>query len=209
MMKEVKGIGIKDIKPIKIPDDDKSKIAFSKLENKFFNENKSFLTNLFYGRFKKEIICPNNHIIKVNFEVYNMIQLPIKKEEENKEYTIEEYLQKFQEKRIIENEIECEECKKNYYYYSKTTIYNLPYYIILLLNHQLIKYNEHFTIDVKEFFENKNENNNDKYELVGIIGYYGNYKRGYYFTKCKIKIHRVKQLLLRMVRIAFRWDFAC
>ena len=186
MMKEVKGIGIKDIKPIKIPDDDKSKIAFSKLEIKFFNENKSFLTNLFYGRFKKEIICPNDHIIKVNFEVYNMIQLPIKKEEENKEYTIEEYLKKFQEKRIIESEIECEECKKNDFYYSRTTIYNLPYYIILLLNHQLIKYNEHFTIDVKEFFENKNENNNDKYELVGIIGYYGNYKTGYYFTKCKL-----------------------
>ena len=61
MMKEVKGIGIKDIKPIKIPDDDKSKIAFSKLEFKFFNENKSFLTNLFYGRFKKEIICPKKN----------------------------------------------------------------------------------------------------------------------------------------------------
>ena len=90
----------------------------------------------------------------------------------------------FVQKRIIESEIECEECKKNDIYYSKTTIYNLPYYIILLLNHQLIKYNEHFTIDVKEFFEN--ENNNDKYELVGIIGYYGNYKRGYYFSKCKL-----------------------
>jgi ubiquitin carboxyl-terminal hydrolase 8 len=187
MMKEVKGIGINDIEKIKIPDDDKSKIAFSKLEFKFFNENKSFLTNLFYGRFKKEIICPNNHIIKVSFEVYNMIQLPIidKKGNDKQDKTIEQFLTKFQEKRFIDGEIECKECqKKNYSYFSKTTIYNLPFYIILLLNNQDIRYSEHFTIKVKEFIE-REKNNNDIYELVGVIGYYGNYRRGHYFTKCK------------------------
>ena len=187
MMKEVKGIGIKNIKKIDSPKYEIEKMAFDKLEINFFQKNQSFLTNLFYGRFKKEIICPNDHIIKVSFEVYNMIQLPIidKKGNDKQDKTIEQFLTKFQEKRFIDGEIECKECKKkNYSYFSKTTIYNLPFYIILLLNNQDIRYSEHFTIKVKEFIE-REKNNNDIYELVGVIGYYGNYRRGHYFTKCK------------------------
>ena len=189
MMKEVKGIGIKNLKKINSPIDKKEKMAFEKLELHFFGKNQSFITDLFYGRFKKEIICPNNHIIKVSFEAYNIIQLPIidKKENENdiQENTIEYFLKKFQDKRVIESEIECIECNKKDIYYTKTTIYNLPFYIILLLNNQSIQYNEHFTIEVKNFIEREN-NNNGKYELVGVIGYYGNNKNGHYFTKCKI-----------------------
>ena len=188
MMDEVKGFGINNIKPINPPTDEKGKTAFEKLEDNFFAKKKSFLIDLFYGRLKKEILCPKDHVIKVSFEVYNMIQLPNiddKKGNNKQEYFIEEYLTKFQDKRSIQGEILCNECHKSDIYYSKTTIYNFPYYIILLLNNQSIKYNEHFTIEVINYIESENQKK-EKYELVGVIGYYGNYKRGHYFSKCKL-----------------------
>ena len=188
MMDEVKGIGIKNIKKIDPPTDEKGKTAFEKLEENFFYKNQSFLTDLFYGRLKKEILCPKDHVIKVSFEVYNMIQLPnIDNKERNneQEYSIEEYLKKFQEKRSIQDVIECNECHNSDIYFSKTTIYNLPNYIILLLNNQSIKYNDKFTIEVKKFIESEKKSE-EQYELVGVISYYGNYKRGHYYSKCKL-----------------------
>ena len=116
MMDEVKEIGIKNLQKIDLPTDVKGKNAFEKLEENFFKKNKSFLTDLFYGRLKKEILCPKDHVIKVSFEVYNMIQLPnidAKKGNNKQEYSIEDYLTEFQDKRIIQGLIECNECQKN------------------------------------------------------------------------------------------------
>ena len=98
MLKEVKGIGKKN-NNIKEPKEKKEKEAFDILENKFFINNDSFLIELFYGRLKRVIYCEKKHIIKVNFNVFNIIQLPIS----DKEITFEDLLIKFQEEKKSRN----------------------------------------------------------------------------------------------------------
>ena len=180
MLKEVKGIGINNIKTINIPKDKSDKEIFEKFYDRFFKKNNSFLLNLFYGILKKDIFCPNNHKIKVNFQRFNSIDLPKK----TKENSIEELLKKYQEKKIIDCEIECQQCGFVDYYYSKTIIYTLPDYIILFSDNPINNIHN-FTIKVNEFYEGEN-NNNDIYELVGVIGYSGNFKSGHYIAKCKV-----------------------
>ena len=180
MMKEVKGIGIENIEKIDSPKDEMTKVIFEKFERRFFGKNQSFLTDLFYGRYKIDIYCPNNHLIKVNFQRYNMIDIP----SNNINSSIEDLLKKYQEKKIINSQIYCNECGLIDKYYSKTTIYSLPYYIILFLDDPIKKL-ENKNLEVNKFFEGEKKNN-DIYELISVIGYSGNFKSGHYIAKCKV-----------------------
>ena len=180
MMKEVKGIGMNYIKEIDSPKDEKIKQVFEKFERRFFGKNQSFLTYLFYGRYKIENFCLNNHLIKVNFQKYNMIDIP----SNNINSPIEDLLKKYQEKRIINSQIYCDECGLIEQYYSKTTIYHLPYYIILFLDNPIKKLDNNI-LEVNKFFEGEKENN-DIYELISVVGYSGNFKSGHYIAKCKV-----------------------
>ena len=180
MMKEVKGIGIENIEKIDSPKDEMTKVIFDKFERRFFGKNQSFLTDLFYGRYKIDIYCPNNHLIKVNFQRYNMIDIP----SNNINSSIEDLLKKYQEKKIINSQIYCNECGLIDKYYSKTIIYSLPYYIILFLDNPIKKL-EKINLEVNKFFEGEKKNN-DIYELISVIGYSGNFKSGHYIAKCKI-----------------------
>ena len=180
MMKEVKGIGIENMEKIDSPKDEMTKLIFEKFERRFFGKNQSFLTDLFYGRYKIDIYCPNNHLIKVNFQRYNMIDIP----SNNINSSIEDLLKKYQEKKIINSQIYCNECGLIDKYYSKTTIYSLPYYIILFLDDPIKKL-ENKNLEVNKFFEGEKKNN-DIYELISVIGYSGNFKSGHYIAKCKV-----------------------
>ena len=158
------------------------KESFEKLENRFFKKFDSFLTELFYGRLKKEIICLNcNEVIKVNFQVYNMIELL-----DSSNNSLENLLIKYQKEKQISSKIKiiCQHCKNdNYNYYSKTTIYNLPYYFIIYLVDPIDNFNENdYIIKSNNICE---KNNNEEYELISSIAYYGNYKNGHYYAKCK------------------------
>ena len=179
-MKEVKGIGIDNIEKIDSPKDEMIKGVFEKFERRFFGKNQSFLTYLFYGRYKIENFCLKNHLIKVNFQKYNMIDIP----SNNVNSSIEDLLKKFQEKKIVNSQIYCDECGLIEQYYSKTTIYHLPYYIILFLDNPIKKLNNNI-LEVNKFFEGE-QLNNDVYELISIIGYSGNFKSGHYIAKCKV-----------------------
>jgi ubiquitin C-terminal hydrolase len=180
MMKEVKGIGIDNIEKIDSPKDEMIKGVFEKFERRFFGKNQSFLTYLFYGRYKIENFCLNNHLIKVNFQKYNMIDIP----SNNINSPIEDLLKKYQEKKIINSQIYCDECGLIEQYYSKTTIYHLPYYIILFLDNPIKKLDNNI-LEVNKFFEGEKVNN-DVYELISVVGYSGNFKSGHYIAKCKV-----------------------
>ena len=155
------------------------KDAFDKLEKKFFTKYNSFLIELFYGRLKKEILCPKNKkVIKVNFQVFNMIELL--ESANNVIGTLMEY----KSEKIINTKIKikCQHCQKDYNcYYSKTTIYNLPYYLILYLVKPIYNFKE-YEIETNKICE---KNNNEQYELISSIAYYGNYRNGHYIAKCK------------------------
>ena len=181
MKEEVKSIKNSDKKTIIQPKPNE-KESFEKLENRFFKKFDSFLTELFYGRLKKEIICLNcNEVIKVNFQVYNMIELL-----DSSNNSLENLLIKYQKEKQISSKIKiiCQHCKNdNYNYYSKTTIYNLPYYFIIYLVYPIYNFNENdYIIKSNNICE---KNNNEEYELISSIAYYGNYKNGHYYAKCK------------------------
>ena len=181
MKEEVKSIKNSDKKTIIQPKPNE-KESFEKLENRFFKKFNSFLTELFYGRLKKEIICLNcNEVIKVNFQVYNMIELL-----DSSNNSLENLLIKYQKEKQISSKIKiiCQHCKNdNYNYYSKTTIYNLPYYFIIYLVYPIYNFNENdYIIKSNNICE---KNNNEEYELISSIAYYGNYKNGHYYAKCK------------------------
>ena len=180
MMKEVKGIGMNYIKEIDSPKDEMVKGVFEKFERRFFGKNQSFLTYLFYGRYKIENFCLKNHLIKVNFQKYNMIDIP----SNDVNSSIEDLLKKYQEKKIINSQIYCDECGLIEQYYSKTTIYHLPYYIILFLDNPIKKL-DNTILEVNKFFEGEKVNN-DVYELISVVGYSGNFKSGHYIAKCKV-----------------------
>ena len=181
MKEEVKSIKNSD-KKTKIQPKPNEKESFEKLENRFFKKFDSFLTELFYGRLKKEIICLNcNEVIKVNFQVYNMIELL-----DSSNNSLENLLIKYQKEKQIsfKKKIKCQHCNNSIdNYYSKTTIYNLPYYFIIYLVDPIDNFNENdYIIKSNNICE---KNNNEEYELISSIAYYGNYKNGHYYAKCK------------------------
>ena len=179
MKEEVKLVNGKQLEKTIIPENKTEEEAFIKLENEFFKKYNSFLIEFFYGRLKKEILCQDKHVIKVNFQVFNMIELL-----DSSYNTINKLLQNYQVEKKIDTKIKikCRFCKKEYNnYYSKTTIYNLPYYLILYLVNPINNFYE-YTIEANKICEKQN---NEQYELISSISYYGNYKNGHYFAKCK------------------------
>ena len=180
MKEEVKLVNGKQLEKTIIPANKFEEEAFFKLENEFFKKYNSFLIEFFYGRLKKEILCPKDkEVIKVNFQVFNMIELL-----DSSYNTINKLLQNYQVEKKIDTKIKikCQFCQKEYNnYYSKTTIYNLPYYLILYLVNPINNFSE-YTIEANKICEKQN---NEQYELISSISYYGNYKNGHYFAKCK------------------------
>ncbi len=180
MIKEVKGIGYKKRENQYIPIDEMDKEAYEKIEKRFFNEYNSFLINLFYGKLKKEYFCPQHHKIKVNFQIYNMIEIT----NNNDKDSIEELLKNYQEEKEVNCEINCEKCGIVDNFFLKTTICYLPYYFIIYLVNPIKNNNNDLEIRVSKFIEDKKENNYI-YELISVISYYGNFKRGHYICKYK------------------------
>ena len=119
LVKELIGKG-KSKNEFRINEEDKE--SFNKLQTNFFEKNDSFLLDLFYGRYKLEIKCLNQHIIKSSFHVFNILTLPHK-------YTnkFEDLLNYFQEKKKIYNDIKCPICQ-----------YAVIINHIILLKHYLI-----------------------------------------------------------------------
>ena len=178
LLKELNGQGI--YKPSNIPFDELEKKGFDRLENRFFLKNKSFLLNLFYGRLKREYICENGHTFNIKFNNYNTIILP----HPDKSNDIIDLLKLYQEKKLINDEIFCDDCKEKVKYSIRTTIYNIPEYFILCIEKEMIHsfsgLNYPRILKTKEFMNN----DNSKYSLFSLIVYSGDRERGHYTAKC-------------------------
>ncbi len=107
----------------------------------------------------------------------------------NNKVELIDLFKKYQENSIIDEMIECNECGKEVKCYSKTTIFNIPKYLILILNQdlkyssnlQFVDFNE--TLETNDFL--KTTNLNKIYNLVGVINYDGNRESGHYTVTCK------------------------
>ena len=177
LIKELIGKGDKSKKEFHLKEEDKE--SFNKLQTNFFEKNDSFLLDLFYGRYKLEIKCLNQHIIKSSFHVFNILTLPHK-------YTnnFEKLLNYFQDKKKIYEEIICPICHHNKSYYSVKTLFNLPYYLICYINEQ--EFDNLKYLNTYNFIKDENIDNDDIYELVGTIPYYVNSNTGHYTYNCII-----------------------
>ena len=198
MLNELKGIGplSNNIFPNNINDPEMKK-QFERLNKLFINKNNSFLIDLFYGKLIKELYCRKGHRVSIKFQIYNMIELPIYKclsyiqyfFNYNNKVELIDLLKEYQENHNLDEMIKCNECGKEVKCYSKTTIFNIPKYLILYLNQDLkyssnlqyVNFNE--ILETNEFL--KDSKLDKKYNLVGVIDYYGNREFGHYTANCK------------------------
>jgi ubiquitin C-terminal hydrolase len=182
LLVELKGFGKYETK--NIPKDPLEKKAFTKLENKFFLKNKSFLLDLFYGRIKRDYICEKGHTCCVKFNNYNTLILPQPTELKN---NIVDLLNSYQSEKEIDDTIACPKCEKEMKYKIKTSIYSIPDYFILFLEKEKLYSNSRLNytqeLDCISFMEN----NNDTYKLNSLISYSGNRLTGHYIAKCRYK----------------------
>ena len=172
--------------------DQEMKKQFERLNKLFINKNNSFLIDLFYGKLIKEIYCIKGHRISIKFQIYNIIELPIMEyinNDKTNKVELIDLLKEYQKEHNIDEKIECNECGKEVKCYSKTTIFNIPKYLILFLNQDLKRYTNLQFVDFKETLETKdfvkNMDLNKEYNLIGLIDYYGNREYGHYTASCK------------------------
>ena len=181
LLKELIGVGIENYKLCKVPNNELEKNAFYKLENRFFEKNKSFLLNLFYGRLKREYICVKEHVCLVKFNKFNTLILP----QPVKSNKIIDLLKLYQDSKAINDTIFCQICKKDVKYSIKTKIYSIPKYFILCLEKESFYYHSSQSIDypINLKTEDFMENHQGSYELKSLIEYSGNRKAGHYKAK--------------------------
>jgi ubiquitin C-terminal hydrolase len=177
LLVELKGFGKYETK--NIPKDPLEKKAFTKLENKFFLKNKSFLLDLFYGRIKRDYICEKGHTCCVKFNNYNTLILPQPEDSNN----IVDLLNLYQENKSINDTIFCSECQKEVKYSLKNSIYNIPDYFILCLEKDII--NSSNGLEYPKILKTKDfmKNNDNEYKLYSLIVYFGNREHGHYKAK--------------------------
>ena len=177
LLKELKGSSGYSTK--NIPNDEKERKAFNKLEERFFLQNKSFLLDLFYGRLRRDYICQNGHLCLVKFNNYNTLILP----QPIKSNNIYDLLKLYQEGKSIDDKIFCNTCKKELRYSIETKIYSIPKYFIVCLEKGSSYYDN--GIDFHPVLKTKNfmDNPQGEYNLNSLIEYSGNRKSGHYTAK--------------------------
>ena len=149
------------------------KIHFSKL---------SFICNF---ALKKTIKCHKCNRNSENFQLYNILDLPIINESGQPIKSLIEAIQNFEKEKY-------DKCKCNGYLKSKTIIYTLPeIFIMHLQRSNFTEHSQHYvnfprdlSLDgVLSEFNTKYKNYN--YELVGVINHYGTEYGGHNFSYCK------------------------
>jgi len=171
--------------------DQEMKKQFERLNKLFINKNNSFLIDLFYGKLIKEIYCRKGHRISIKFQIYNIIELPIMEyinNDKTNKVELIDLLKEYQKEHNIDEKIECNECGKEVKCYSKTTIFNIPKYLILSLNQNLGYFPNLPEVNFEEIIQTnqfKNNFENKIYKLVGKIDIEKDFFFEYYITDCK------------------------
>ena len=161
------------------PDNDESDVTnwkdTLKYEKDYFNyENKSIITDLFYGIQATETYCYNCKKISYVFEHFNILTLPILKGYNNS-ISVNDMLTDFS-KNIQLTGNNCLNCNRNYYAYCRNVLYEMPKFLIIHpeRKNKGIKYD--IRIDYEEKLNIKISENLGKekieYNLIGIIYHY-------------------------------------
>lgn len=148
--------------------------SFNKFIKKFY-KNESFIMDMFFGIKKNEILCANNHIIKVQYENFILLELSIYPFREENLINLKDILKfNFKESHTIEK---CDECQKESECIKKIKIYNVPDILIIYFGRTI----DNKFYDNKIIFENiinMNEYTNSK-EKISLFGLIQNIKGHY------------------------------
>ena len=168
----------------------------------FKKNNNSFLVNLFYGMTKAKITCQeclkNKKKTEINsYEPYSILSLSLYKKDnliKKDNLSIYDLIKNFEDDEILEGEesYPCSTCNKNTKQIRKNMIYSLPNYLILHIERTVNGEKLKNIIDFPLYnFELKNyvlkkEDQDIKYDLIGVINHYGSSGNGgHYIAICK------------------------
>ena len=163
-----------------------------KFLNKYETNNNSYINNLFYGYQMDKIICSKCDHSIVSFQSFNIINLPLIKEDKKDKKIIRLqdslnfYL--YTKDNYDKKGFECSNCGKKYISHL-TCIIKLPQ--ILIINLKRVGENEIYYHDIeipfilKAKLIDKLSSYNKQYELVGFVKHIGNKKNGHHIAYSK------------------------
>jgi len=169
----------------------------------YLKENHSVISTIFSGLYMSEIKCVSCNNLNINFEVFNILEIPLCDDNNNNFNTLEECISHFCQEESVEN-YNCDNCKiKDTIAKKKLTIFQLPQKLIIQLKRFTTRNNNN---TIMRFMGNsKNDSlikfpitNLDlsiaqssikplttKYNLYGIVNHSGNLNGGHYTAYCK------------------------
>lgn len=138
--------------------------------------NKSIVSDLFYGKYKQTICCPNCENKSITYQPFIDMQLELVGD------TLDDCLNKFTEKEILDNDNKwtCNKCKENVQAIKKMDIDVKPNYLIVSLK----RFDKHRKLN--KFIDVPLNNFNvdgTKYKLYATINHFGG-KNGGHYTSC-------------------------
>ena len=142
------------------------------------------LNKLFNGYYMSESICKKGHI-QYTFQNDYLMSFNMKNISKNK-ITICDCIDKYQEKKIINDFQKCQKCESNLHIFQQK-LYRPANYMIFVLNEYLNNFNKFENlkiIDLNDYINDK-KYNQTKYLLIGICIHNSAYKNfGHYVSVC-------------------------
>ena len=171
---------------------------FFEVFNEFFeffkNENKSIISDQFYGSINSMTICGFCKVAVHNVQTINILFFPLEEIRIFKNYSNNNYVQiedcfEYYERQEIYPSCYCNNCRQLYPAYNQSKIIYTPPTLIMNLNRgKGLQFN--VNIQLKEIIDLRNyifySESPYKYELVGVICHYGtNDMGGHFIAYCK------------------------
>ena len=171
---------------------------FFEVFNEFFeffkNENKSIISDQFYGSINSMTICGFCKVAVHNVQTINILFFPLEEIRIFKNYSNNNYVQiedcfEYYERQEIYPSCYCNNCRQLYPAYNHSKIFSAPPTLIMNLNRgKGLQFN--VNIQLKEIIDLRNyifySESPYKYELVGVICHYGtNDMGGHFIAYCK------------------------
>jgi len=167
--------------------------VFNNFKESYINQNKSIISDEFYGYQNIITTCNNCQATINNIQIYNILFFPLEEIRKYKNYNNSnvkimdcfDYFTKID----FSPEFYCNYCKQNYSSNSQTKFVNVPHTLIVNLNRgKGLEYNVNIIFD--EYLNlNKyimDENSPYYYELIGVICHFGsNDMGGHFIAFCK------------------------
>ena len=166
---------------------------FNNYKQNYISQNKSIISDEFYGYSNTITSCNNCQFAINNIQVYNILFFPLEEIRRYKNYNhnnvkIIDCFEYYTKIDFYPN-FYCNSCKQNYTSTSKSMLINSPHTLIVNLNRgKGLEFNVNITFDE---YLNLNKYINDEkspyiYELIGVICHFGsNDMGGHFIAFCK------------------------